>query len=553
MSSASAPAAAAPPLISLRNVHFQYVARDVEQRGVTFVPGEDHGFQVNDVSLQVHAGERILLLGTNGSGKSTLLSLIGGKRMPRGGEALVLGRSAFDDTSLQRDVVLVGEPWPAEALFSCKVAAVVTPATEPERRDALARALHLPMQASLNKMSSGQKRRVQILHGLMGTKKVILLDESSTDIDVAERVTLMNFVAAECERIGACCVYATHILDGVEGWASRAIVMSRGRIVHDEPLAAGAAAAGSLSLEDRVSAWLTALSPDSAAAKNARVFQLPADHAASTSQNQQLASQPGEGLAARGVITMNNFTFRDLYENATGAVSRGRRILFCGCNGSGKTTLLELLAGRTFFANANDQLQIADRTCFQDTKLHELVTFCGKWWDRVPDGEMHVRELVPLPLNARAETLRALLCVNLDWDCRKTSTGELKRIQLLMKLCEFRPVILLDEPCADLDFHMRSNLLRFLYEESELRGVTIVYSTHIFEGLGEWPTDVMLTDRSQRKWLTHRCERGNVRVAPTVADGAEATEAKATEPLRVFLVRRLIELKNLEQWEKWYE
>jgi CCR4-NOT complex subunit CAF16 len=525
------------PLIKVSNVSFKYLPRDNEERGSTFTEGEYKGFQLKDVSLNVYPGERIILASKNGQGKSTLLSLIAGKRKPSAGSISVLGRDAFDDTALQKDICLIGEPWPAEALFSCKVEAVVTPAPEIERRDALARELHLPMKASLNKMSSGQKRRVQILHGLMGTKKVILMDECSTDIDVAERVTLMNFVAKECERIGACCVYATHILDGVETWATRIVMLNGGQLVRDEPFSTSKEV-GSDSLEKKVTGWFLELTPSlsllSSSADGERLainsanFKTPAKTVTTTTKEEVVE------------IAVKNFAFRNLFENVNHNILKGQRVLFVGCNGCGKTTFLELLGGHMFFTNKGNQLMVENRPCFQDTKSHEMIAFGGHWWDRVPGGEMHVREMVPLPLDERAESLRSLLAVNLDWDVRHVSTGELKRIQLFMKLYTQKPVVLLDEATADLDIHMRAALLHFLYDESEKRNVTIIYSTHIFEGLGDWPTDVIFVDRSQQNFIVHN------NIDKKFTSGTDVNQ------LRKFLIQTLIELKSKEKWEEWY-
>lgn len=530
------------PLIKVSHTSFQYLPRDVYERGPTFTEGEYKGFQLKDVSLNVYPGERIILASKNGQGKSTLLSLLAGKRKPSSGTIQVLGRDAFDDTSLQNDVALIGEPWPTEALFSCKVEAVVTPAPEIERRDALARELHIPMKASLNKMSSGQKRRVQILHGLMGTKKIILMDECSTDIDVAERVTLMNFVARECERIGACCIYATHILDGVETWATRIVMLHGGQLVRDEPFSTSKEI-GSDSLERKVTGWFLELTPSLSLlssttdgerlAINSAVFKTPAKN-----NNYADAATHKSSESLETEIAIKNFSFRNLFSNVTHNIIKGQRVLCVGCNGCGKTTLLELLGGHTFFINKGNQLTVENRPCFQDTKAHEMIAFGGHWWDRVPGGEMHVREMVPLPLDERAESLRCLLAVNLDWDVRHVSTGELKRIQLFMKLYTHKPVVLLDEATADLDIHMRAALLHFLYDESEKRNVTILYSTHIFEGLGDWPTDIICVDRSQQNFIVHN-------------DIGKKFAPESTE-LRKFLIQTLIELKNKEKWEEWF-
>lgn len=559
--------------ISFDKVSFQYIPRELADRGCNFDISTHKSFKVTDITLQVKPGERVLLCAGNGQGKSTLLSLIAGKRMPASGTAKVLGRDSFHDTALQKEVALIGAPWPAQALFSCDVARIVTPCDDEPRRDALARALHIPMKAQLNKMSSGQKRRVQLLHGLMTSKSVILMDECSTDIDVAERVTLMDYVAKECEK-GACCIYATHILDGVESWATRIVMMDGGRIVRDEPFTPASPTVSLTErniLERKISSYLIALDeakqqkdttntstsavvkhhnngsftiPESVTAKKASAAAAAAAASATGDKNEEDGNEKQDQLC--GEIVAKNFTFRDLFENITHTIPRGKRVLMVSCNGSGKTTVLEMLAGHTFFANKDNQLTVAGRPAFQDTKLHNTIAFGGHWWVQVPPGQMHVHEMLPTPLDARAEYLRALLNVDLAWDVRHVSTGELKRVQILMKMAEFRPVVLMDESTADLDIHMRANLLRFLYEESELRGVTIIYATHIFEGLGEWPSDVLVLSRITRSWLHFPTEKGLVPV--TANDGQEDTKV----PLRKFLVDTLCALKQTELWEQWY-
>jgi CCR4-NOT complex subunit CAF16 len=52
-------------------------------------------------------------------------------------------------------------------------------------------------------------------------------------------------------------------------------------------------------------------------------------------------------------------------------------------------------------------------------------------------------------------------------------------------------VLLLDEITVDLDVLARSNLLTYLKKECEERGATIIYATHIFDGLDDWPTHIV--------------------------------------------------------------
>src|SRR5271169_49877 len=71
------------------------------------------------------------------------------------------------------------------------------------------------------------------------------------------------------------------------------------------------------------------------------------------------------------------------------------------------------------------------------------------------------------------------------------TTGELRRVQLAMGLMRPWTVLLLDEVTVDLDVLVRSDLLNFLQRETESRPCTIIYCTHIFDGLAGWPTHLL--------------------------------------------------------------
>lgn len=112
---------------------------------------------------------------------------------------------------------------------------------------------------------------------------------------------------------------------------------------------------------------------------------------------------------------------------------------------------------------------------------------------------MHVREMIPCnPLTPRGEALVRVLDMDLNADVRHMSAGEQKRVQLLLHLMADRPIVMLDEATSDLDVDQRHELLKFLYLESEVRGVTIVYTTHIFEGLKGWANSCIILDRTSK-------------------------------------------------------
>ncbi len=61
--------------------------------------------------------------------------------------------------------------------------------------------------------------------------QVLLLDEITVDMDVVGRLDLLRFFVEECDQRGATIVYATHIFDGLENWATHAAYIEDGRLV----------------------------------------------------------------------------------------------------------------------------------------------------------------------------------------------------------------------------------------------------------------------------------------------------------------------------------
>jgi len=82
----------------------------------------------------------------------------------------------------------------------------------------------------------------------------------------------------------------------------------------------------------------------------------------------------------------------------------------------------------------------------------------------------------------------------MDAELAALSEGQRRRVQLFCQLAPRREVVLLDEATNSLDVMCRAALLAFLREESEVRGVTIIFCTHIFDGLDGWATSLAHLD-----------------------------------------------------------
>jgi len=91
----------------------------------------------------------------------------------------------------------------------------------------------------------------------------------------------------------------------------------------------------------------------------------------------------------------------------------------------------------------------------------------------------------------RCQHLREILQVSFDWMINDLSDGQRRRCQLLEILCTPRPVYLMDEITSDLDIFAREGILNFLRAETDIRGATVFYCTHIFDHLDGWASHLL--------------------------------------------------------------
>jgi len=144
----------------------------------------------------------------------------------------VLGRPAFSDTALVHDVSFIGGQFPLDVDLTVAELLAARPDADAARRDELVRVLDIDRRWRMCRVSDGQRRRVQLMLGLLWPCKVLLLDEVTTDLDVIARGDLLAFLRAQDTTI----LYATHILEGLEDWATHLAYLHDGRIAVMSPL-----------------------------------------------------------------------------------------------------------------------------------------------------------------------------------------------------------------------------------------------------------------------------------------------------------------------------
>ncbi|MCL7032659.1 hypothetical protein MKW94_009372 [Papaver nudicaule] len=220
-------------------------------------------------NLKITPGSRCLLVGANGSGKTTLLKILGGKHMVGGKDVVrVLNSSAFHDTQLvcSGNLSYLGGSWsktigcageiPLQGDFSAEHMIFGVEGVDPVRREKLIDLLDIDLQWRMHKVSDGQRRRVQICMGLLHPFQVLLLDEVTVDLDVVARLDLLDFFKEECEERGATIVYATHIFDGLETWATDLAYIQDGELKKSEKLSDLQELKSATNLLSVVESWL---------------------------------------------------------------------------------------------------------------------------------------------------------------------------------------------------------------------------------------------------------------------------------------------------------
>lgn len=202
-----------------------------------------HAVAVDDVTLQVDAGETVALIGPSGCGKSTLLKLAAGLVWPQQGSVVVTDRQLAPDNVLEVRR-RIGYVIQSGGLFPhLSAAANVTLTARFLRKDAqwiearvaeLAELVQLPREALdrfPSNLSGGQRQRVSLMRALMLDPAVLLLDEPLGALDPMVRHGLQEDLHRLFERLGKSVLLVTHDMAEAAFFSRNIVLMREGKIV----------------------------------------------------------------------------------------------------------------------------------------------------------------------------------------------------------------------------------------------------------------------------------------------------------------------------------
>lgn len=219
---------------------------------ISYVYSKETAYEIkalDDISLKIGDGEFIGLIGHTGSGKSTLVQHLNGLLKATSGSIYYNGEDIYDKDfemkKLRSKVGLVFQ-YPEHQLFEIDVFSDVCYGPKNlglSKADTELRAYEALKQVGLADeyfyqspfdLSGGEKRRVAIAGVLAMKPDVLILDEPTAGLDPKGREEILNQIASLRAETGMTIVLVSHSMEDVAEYVDRIIVMSQGKVVHDD-------------------------------------------------------------------------------------------------------------------------------------------------------------------------------------------------------------------------------------------------------------------------------------------------------------------------------
>lgn len=455
-----------------------------------------------NIWLSFYPGAKIGVIGPNGAGKSTLLKIMAGLEKEYDGEAwpmenLKIGYlqqepqldpklNVFENimVSLKERQALIDKFNEVSARFAEELSddemnAVIAEQAELQEKIDAANAWDLereveiamdalrcpPKDASVDKLSGGEKRRVALCRLLLEKPDMLLLDEPTNHLDAESVAWLQKFLGAYAGTV----VMITHdryFLDNVTGWI---LEMDRGQGLPFEgnytkwlqakqkrmEVEAGTESARQKAIERELE-WVNSTPAARRTKSQARIKafnELVAKEQKRTLETAQIVIPAGPRLGEKVLIAENiskGFGDRLLIDNFSFSLPAGGIVGIIGPNGAGKTTLFRMITGKetpdsgTFSVGETVKLGYIDqsRDSLDDNK---------NVWEEISGGED------VLHLSGRDVKSRAYVAsfnfkgTDQQQKIGTLSGGQRNRVHLAKMLKSGVNVLLLDEPTNDLD------------------------------------------------------------------------------------------------------
>ena len=495
--------------MTLPPVHLRMVGITKRFPGVVALAG---------VSLDLHGGEVLALMGENGAGKSTLMKVLGGAYPPDEGTIEIDGQPCVFRTvgdSKARGIALIHQ----ELMLAPNVdiAGNIFMGNEkrlggrfgPLDRGGMRRAaaallqrvgLNLSPSTPVSQLTAGQMQMVEIAKALSADARILIMDEPTSSLTRGESEQLFKIIAQlKAEGLGI--VYISHRMEEVVRLSDRITVMRDGRYIGD--------LARSEATQDKIVSMMVG-----------RAF--------TTRYPERPATSPGE--AEPPVLTVENVVVPGATEGVTFNARRGEILGFAGLVGAGRTELMQVLfgvdpalAGRMTLngaayaprsprgaIDAGVYLAPEDRkrhglvlpmSVAQNTSLPDIGHYSpGGWLNRSEERRVAEGEVKRMRIKTPDVGRRV---VNL-------SGGNQQKVVLGKWLAMTPKVLILDEPTRGIDVGAKSEIYRTMAELAAGGLTILMVSSDMEEVIGMSDRVAVMHERRLRAVLPRSQATGAV-------------------------------------------
>ncbi|MEH6889514.1 ABC transporter ATP-binding protein [Bacillus sp. JJ864] len=194
-----------------------------------------HKKAVNNVSFTVAKGEIVALLGPNGAGKTTTISMMLGLRDPSEGKVSIFGKSPKHRDVRNRLGAMLQE---VSVIDSVSVEEAIdlfrSYYTNPIAKETLLQLSNLASERKqrCEKLSGGQKRRLNFALALAGNPDLLFLDEPTVGMDITSRKSFWDTIRKLADE-GKTIILTTHYLEEADALADRILLFGNGKIIAD--------------------------------------------------------------------------------------------------------------------------------------------------------------------------------------------------------------------------------------------------------------------------------------------------------------------------------
>ncbi|MGE0088700.1 MAG: ABC transporter ATP-binding protein [Bacteroidales bacterium] len=212
----------------------------IELKHLTKIYKGSHEPAIDNLNLEIEAGEIYGLLGPNGAGKTTTISILCGLFYPTAGNVFIDGMEYAHSAEKIKSVIgVVPQDIALYPSLTAKENLIffghLYGLKGKQLRERINECLELfglenSMNRKIKTYSGGMKRRINLIAGILHKPKVIFLDEPTVGVDVQSRNVILNHLR-NINKDGTTLIYTSHYMEEAENFCTRVAIIDEGKII----------------------------------------------------------------------------------------------------------------------------------------------------------------------------------------------------------------------------------------------------------------------------------------------------------------------------------